>query len=83
MVQVKALGKVKCDCSITLEKCVFILSIYCRDFIEKNMVDFAKEYPGIVVYVKPRRHRGPSISAEYCKLTFLVFLPGVLFFILQ
>lgn len=30
------------------------------------MLDFAKQYPGIVVYVKPRRHRSPCIAAEYC-----------------
>lgn len=39
-----------------------------REFIENNLVDFAKANPGVVVYVKPRRHRGPVIVAEYCKL---------------
>lgn len=38
-----------------------------RDFIETELVNFAKENPGIVVYVKPRRHKTPVISAEYCK----------------
>ena len=36
-----------------------------RDFIEKDLVDFARENPGIVVYLKPRRHRSPVFSAEY------------------
>lgn len=38
-----------------------------RDFIENHLVDFAKENPGIVVYVKPRRHRTPVLVGEYCK----------------
>lgn len=36
-----------------------------REFIENDLLDFAKNYPGIVVYVKPRRHRTPCLSAEY------------------
>ncbi|XP_077295889.1 mitochondrial ribosomal protein L43 [Arctopsyche grandis] len=36
-----------------------------RDFIQYNMVDFAREQPGVVVYAKPRRHRSPVIVAEY------------------
>lgn len=36
-----------------------------RDFIEHNLVQYAKENPGIVVYVKPRRHKHPVIAAEY------------------
>lgn len=28
-------------------------------------MDYAKENPGVVVYVKPRRHRTPVIVAEY------------------
>lgn len=38
-----------------------------RDFIENDLVNFAKENPGVVVYVKPRRHRTPVLVAEYCK----------------
>jgi len=38
-----------------------------RDFIENHLVDFAKENPGIVVYVKPRRHRTPVLVGEYCE----------------
>lgn len=38
-----------------------------RNFIENNLVDFAKDNPGVVVYVKPRRHKTPVIVAEYCK----------------
>ncbi|XP_044745352.1 39S ribosomal protein L43, mitochondrial [Coccinella septempunctata] len=36
-----------------------------REFIEEDLVDFAKTNPGVVVYLKPRRHRGPVIKAEY------------------
>ncbi|CAH0383243.1 unnamed protein product [Bemisia tabaci] len=36
-----------------------------RDFIEQNLVDFARENPQVVVYVKPRRHRSPVLVAEY------------------
>uniref|UniRef100_A0A1L8ECJ8 Large ribosomal subunit protein mL43 n=1 Tax=Haematobia irritans TaxID=7368 RepID=A0A1L8ECJ8_HAEIR len=36
-----------------------------REFIERGLVDFAKENPGVVVYVKPRRHRTPVIVGEY------------------
>lgn len=38
-----------------------------RDFLEQNLIDFAKHNPGVVVYVKPRRHRGPVMVAEYRK----------------
>lgn len=31
------------------------------------MIDYAKNNPGVVVYLKPRRHRSAVISAEYCK----------------
>ncbi|XP_068085025.1 large ribosomal subunit protein mL43 [Anabrus simplex] len=36
-----------------------------REFLELDLLDFAKQYPGIVVYVKPRRHRLPNLTAEY------------------
>lgn len=36
-----------------------------REYIEKELVDFARQNPGIVVYLKPRRHRDPHIVAEY------------------
>ncbi|XP_063981357.1 large ribosomal subunit protein mL43 [Diachasmimorpha longicaudata] len=36
-----------------------------RDFLENDLLDFARENPGVVVYVKPRRHRGPVVVAEY------------------
>lgn len=44
-----------------------LCNIY-RDFIEQDLVDFAKQHPGVVVYLKPRRHRSPVIVGEYCKL---------------
>ncbi|XP_033222389.1 39S ribosomal protein L43, mitochondrial [Belonocnema kinseyi] len=36
-----------------------------RDFVENDLIDYAKSNPGTVVYLKPRRHRGPVIVAEY------------------
>lgn len=36
-----------------------------RDFIENDLVNFARANPGIAVYLQPRRHRLPKISAEY------------------
>lgn len=38
-----------------------------REYIEKELISFARENPGVVVYVKPRRHRSPCLKAEYCK----------------
>ncbi|XP_046385456.1 39S ribosomal protein L43, mitochondrial [Ischnura elegans] len=36
-----------------------------RKFLENSLLDYAKNHPGVVVYVKPRRHRSPALSAEY------------------
>lgn len=36
-----------------------------REFIEQEIVEFAKANPATVVYLRPRRHRDPSIVAEY------------------
>ncbi|RNA22668.1 DNA polymerase alpha subunit B [Brachionus plicatilis] len=36
-----------------------------REFVENGLVDFAKQNPGVVVYLQPKRHRRPKISAEY------------------
>ncbi|XP_018021441.1 39S ribosomal protein L43, mitochondrial-like [Hyalella azteca] len=36
-----------------------------RDFIEKDLIHYARSNPGVVVYLKPRRHRGPVLKAEY------------------
>lgn len=41
--------------------------VFLREFIEQNLLDFARKNPGIVVYLQPRRHRKPKIMAEYCK----------------
>ncbi|KAJ1525842.1 hypothetical protein ONE63_009038 [Megalurothrips usitatus] len=37
-----------------------------RDFLENDLVDFARKHPSVAVYVKPRRHRSSVIKAEYC-----------------
>lgn len=39
-----------------------------RQFLEHDLINYAKENPGVVVYVKPRRHKAPQITAEYCML---------------
>lgn len=44
---------------------LFVVLIFTSDFLETDLIDFAKVNPGIVVYVKPRRHRGPVMVAEY------------------
>ncbi|XP_014248775.1 39S ribosomal protein L43, mitochondrial [Cimex lectularius] len=36
-----------------------------REFLETELVNFANKNPGVVVYVKPRRHRAPTLTAEY------------------
>lgn len=33
--------------------------------MENQLLDFSTKNPGVVVYVKPRRHRQPVIVAEY------------------
>ncbi|XP_076651253.1 mitochondrial ribosomal protein L43 [Halictus rubicundus] len=40
-------------------------SVGIRKFLENDLINYAKENPGVVVYVKPRRHRSPAIKAEY------------------
>lgn len=40
-----------------------------REFIEKEIVDFAKQNPGTAVYLKPRRHRAPVVVAEFRKIS--------------
>lgn len=36
-----------------------------REYIEKDLMDFVRENPGVVVYLKPRYISIPSITAEY------------------
>lgn len=36
-----------------------------REFIEQDIVQFAKENPHVALYLKPRRHRSPVVVAEY------------------
>uniref|UniRef100_A0A182USU8 Large ribosomal subunit protein mL43 n=1 Tax=Anopheles merus TaxID=30066 RepID=A0A182USU8_ANOME len=36
-----------------------------REFLEQELVDFSRANPGVVVYVKPRRHRTAVMSAEF------------------
>uniref|UniRef100_A0A8D9BW21 Large ribosomal subunit protein mL43 n=1 Tax=Cacopsylla melanoneura TaxID=428564 RepID=A0A8D9BW21_9HEMI len=36
-----------------------------RDFIETDMIDFVKQSPEFVLYLKPRRHHSPHLIAEY------------------
>ncbi|GFN75368.1 39S ribosomal protein l43, mitochondrial-like [Plakobranchus ocellatus] len=40
-------------------------SRHMRDFIENHLLDFTQKNPGVVVYLQPRRHRPPSIVAEF------------------
>ncbi|CAG2110584.1 unnamed protein product, partial [Medioppia subpectinata] len=36
-----------------------------RQFIETDLVDWSRANSGVVVYLKPRRHRSPVIVTEY------------------
>ena len=36
-----------------------------RQFIQQDVVQFAKQNPNCVLYLKPRRHRSPVMVAEY------------------
>lgn len=36
-----------------------------REYIERDLMDFAKANPGVVIYLKPRRIGPPSITADY------------------
>ena len=36
-----------------------------RDYIESDLVDFARSHPGIALYLVPRRKPTPVLSAEY------------------
>lgn len=36
-----------------------------REFIERDLIHYARANPGVVVYLKPRRNRTPAIKAEY------------------
>ncbi|XP_014279921.1 large ribosomal subunit protein mL43 [Halyomorpha halys] len=36
-----------------------------REFLETELIDFSRNNPGVVVYVKTRRHKSPSLNAEY------------------
>lgn len=47
-----------------------IFFLFSREFIENHLLDFTRKNPGIVVYLKPRRHRKPVLYAEYCKIFF-------------
>ncbi|KAK4472440.1 hypothetical protein MN116_003693 [Schistosoma mekongi] len=51
---------------ITLKCCKFRRdSQGVRDYIENYLVDFARDNPSTVIYVKPRRNRPPLLVAEY------------------
>ena len=49
----------------------YLFIFFFRDFIEKYLLDFTKANPGIVIYLKPRRHRRPLLTADYCKYMYL------------
>ncbi len=36
-----------------------------RQFIETDLIDWSRKNPGVVVYLKPRRHRSSVIVTEY------------------
>lgn len=44
-------------------------SFFSREFIENDIIDFAKLNPGVAMYLKPRRHRSPVLVTEFCEYT--------------
>ncbi|XP_032651636.1 large ribosomal subunit protein mL43 [Chelonoidis abingdonii] len=36
-----------------------------RGYVEEKVLDFAKQNPGVVVYVTPQKCRSPTVVAEY------------------
>lgn len=42
-----------------------IVFLFHRDFLENQLLEFSTKNPGVVVYIKPRRHRQPVIVGEY------------------
>ncbi|VDO73527.1 unnamed protein product [Schistosoma margrebowiei] len=57
---------------ITLKCCKFRQdSQGVRDYIENHLVDFARDNPATVIYVKPRRNRPPLLVAEYRRFEYL------------
>ena len=61
--------------------CIYKLLFFSyREFIENHLLDFTRKNPGIVVYLKPRRHRIPVLYAEYCK-TFSFIAKEIFFFL--
>uniref|UniRef100_A0A8C3XRI7 Large ribosomal subunit protein mL43 n=1 Tax=Chelydra serpentina TaxID=8475 RepID=A0A8C3XRI7_CHESE len=49
---------------VTPEPCT-LTSILGRGYIEEKVLDFAKQNPGVVVYVTPQKCRSPTVVAEY------------------
>jgi len=39
-----------------------------REYIDKNIVDFARENPGIAIYVREQNEKYPTIIANFSKL---------------
>lgn len=41
-----------------------------REWIQDEVVDFSRQNPGVVVYLKPRRHKSPVMVCEYLNNTY-------------
>ncbi|CAF1033924.1 unnamed protein product [Didymodactylos carnosus] len=61
------LGRYVCQLQrLTIKFCKeFRTSFGVRDYIEHDLVTFAKKYPMVAIYLQPRRHRTPTLTAEY------------------
>jgi len=61
------IGRYVCQCKrITLRFCKeHGGSRHMREFVENHLLEFTQQNPGVVVYLQPRRHRAPSMVAEY------------------
>lgn len=65
-----------CLVAFMLNKFFFELSIICSysDYIEGELVEFARRNPGIAIYLHPRLRRAPTIRGEYCMNNILIHI---------
>jgi len=51
---------------LTIQVCKEFRSSYgTREWISNDLTAFARQYPYVVIYIQPRRHRPPNLIGEY------------------
>ena len=55
--------------NLILEICGYcnVLVFFCRQYINNEVVQFARDNPGVAVYVRYRPKRHPRLIGEFCK----------------